>query len=63
VEADMAVAPYMSRLVPGQLTIIDSNVGLPPLPTYHINLHMPDSGGTIIARELAKYIRNSFSAL
>ena len=63
VEADMAVAPYMSRLVPEQLTIIDSNVGLPPLPTYHINLHMPDSRGTNIAGELAKYIRNSFSAL
>ncbi len=63
VEADMAVAPYMSRLVPEQLTIIDSNVRLPPLPTYHINLHMPDSGGTLIARELAKVIRKGFSVL
>ena len=63
VEADMAVAPYMSRLVPEQLTIIDSNVRLPALPTYHINLHMPDSGGTVIAKELAKYIRKGFTAL
>ena len=62
-EADMAVAPYMSRLVPEQLIIIDSNVRLPPLPTYHINLHMPDSGGTFIAKELAKYIRKEFSIL
>lgn len=63
VEADMAVAPYLSRLVPEQLVIIDSNVGLPPLPAYHINLHMPESGGTLIAQELARYIRVGFSGL
>ncbi|WP_426417902.1 LysR family transcriptional regulator [Aestuariirhabdus sp. LZHN29] len=63
VEADMAVAPYLSCLVPEGLTIISPEAGLPSLPPYHINLRMPDSGGSLIARELAKYIRQGFSAL
>jgi DNA-binding transcriptional LysR family regulator len=63
VEADMAIAPYLSCLVPENLQAIDPDVGLPPLPASHINLRMPDSGGSLIARELASYIRQGFSAL
>jgi DNA-binding transcriptional LysR family regulator len=63
VEADMAVAPYMSRLVPENLEVIDPAAGLPPLPTCHINLRMPETGGSRIARELARYIRQGFAAL
>lgn len=62
VEADMAVAPYMTRMVPEQLVAIESSVGLPLLPIYHINLHMPPSGGTQIAKELAEYIKRGFAA-
>lgn len=63
VEADMAVAPYLSRLVPENLTTIGPDVGLPALPMYYINLQMPDSGGSVIANELARVIRQGFSAL
>ena len=63
VEADMAVAPYMSCLVPANLEVIEPETGLPVLPAYHVNLRMPDTGGSLIARELAKYIRQGFAAL
>lgn len=61
VEADMAIAPYLSRLVPEPIRAIELNAGLPKLPVYHINLRMPASGGTAIAKELAKHIRQGFS--
>ena len=63
VEADMAVAPYLSSLLPANLTPIHPDVGLPPLPSCHINLRMPTSGSSLIARELARYIRLGFTAL
>ncbi|MCW8885821.1 MAG: LysR family transcriptional regulator [Motiliproteus sp.] len=62
VEADMAIAPYLSSLVPDNLTVIDAEVGLPELPVHCINLRMPDAGGSNIARELARYIRQGFVA-
>lgn len=62
VEADMAVAPYMSTMVPDQLEIIDPSVGLPSLPIYHINLHMPGSGGSESANLLSDYIKKGFAA-
>jgi DNA-binding transcriptional LysR family regulator len=63
VEADMAVAPYLSSLLPANLTPIHPDVGLPQLPACHINLRMPTSGSSLITRELARYIRLGFTAL
>ena len=63
VEADMAVAPYLSSLIPANLSIVAADVGLPALPAHFINLRMPDSGGTLIAQELAQYIRQGFAAV
>jgi len=63
VEADMAIAPYLSSLVPDNLAPIDPGLGLPPLPSHYINLKMPESGGSLIARELARHIRQEFSLL
>lgn len=62
VEADMAVAPYLASLVPENLTVIKPDVGLPPLPPYHVNLRMADSGSSLIVRELAKHIRQGLAA-
>ncbi|UTW08069.1 LysR family transcriptional regulator [Pseudomonas benzenivorans] len=62
VEADMAVAPYLSSLLPENLTPIHPDVGLPSLPACHVNLRMPESGSSLITRELAKHIRQGFSA-
>jgi DNA-binding transcriptional LysR family regulator len=62
-EADMAVAPYMSQIIPDKLVMIDPEVGLPALPTYHINLRLPSTGTSPITNELADYIRKGFAML
>ena len=60
-EADLAVAPMLSQTVPEGLAVLDSGSGLPPLPTYYINLYLGADGGGI-ARELARHIARSFAA-
>ena len=41
-----------------------SNVGagLPPLPMFHINLHLPRMSASDIALELSRHIREQFAA-
>ena len=58
-EADMAVAPFLSRTVPERLARL-SDPGLPPLPQHHINLRIPSTGSTVVASELARHIRQGF---
>jgi DNA-binding transcriptional LysR family regulator len=58
-EADMAVAPFLSRTVPDRLAIL-RGTGLPALPSFNINLRAP-SGGTAVSVELARHIRNAFA--
>ena len=60
-EADMAIAPYMSQVIPETLCIIDPAIGLPPLPRYYINLRLPGRGASMIVKELAQQIRSGFS--
>ncbi|WP_428609504.1 LysR family transcriptional regulator [Sedimenticola sp.] len=60
-EADMAIAPYMSQVVPDTLSTIDPAIGLPPLPRYYINLRLPGRGSSVIVRELAQQIRAGFA--
>jgi DNA-binding transcriptional LysR family regulator len=59
-EADMAVAPFLSRTVPDRLASF-SDSELPPLPLFHINLRLPSSGVSAVAAELARHIREGFS--
>lgn len=61
VEADMAIAPNLSSLIPDNLTAIHPDVGLPPLPACYINLRMPESGASLIAKELGRHIRQGFA--
>jgi len=60
-EADMAIAPYMSQVIPETLCAIDPAIGLPPLPCYYINLRLPRLGVSHIVQTLAQQIRNSFA--
>lgn len=60
-EADMAIAPYMSQVIPESLSLIDSSIGLPALPRYYINLRMPNRGARVIVKELAQRIRSGFA--
>ena len=58
-EADMAVAAFLSRTVPERLAVIEDE-GLPPLPRHHITLRSPAAGMTAVAGELARHIREGF---
>ncbi|MGC1548152.1 MAG: LysR family transcriptional regulator [Rhodanobacter sp.] len=59
-EADMAVAPFLSRTVPDRLLVLNNN-DLPSLPLFHINLRLRSNGVSDVALELARHIREGFS--
>jgi DNA-binding transcriptional LysR family regulator len=59
-EADMAVAPFLSHTVPDRLMIL-RDAGLPALPSFCINLRVPGSGRTAVAGELTRHIRDAFA--
>jgi DNA-binding transcriptional LysR family regulator len=59
-EADMAIAPFLSRTVPERLEAF-TDEDLPQLPVFHINLRLPSSGVSPVATELARHIRQGFS--
>ncbi|UXI65832.1 LysR family transcriptional regulator [Tahibacter amnicola] len=60
-EADMAVAPFLSRTVPARLAALDRHE-LPVLPAFHINLRTPSNGVDLITDELARQIREAMRA-
>ena len=57
VEADIAVAPLLTSTVPDTLQILGESSGLPRLPGFTINLHLPKAGRLDVAEELARHIR------
>jgi len=61
VESDMAVAAYLSQVLPDKLTVIDSRNKLPELPRFYINLRMPKRSAGSIADRLAQHIRQGFA--
>lgn len=60
--ADLAVAPLLASTVPDGLEMIGADAGLPALPMYYINLHLPKTGAGDIAIELAGHVRRQFAA-
>lgn len=58
-EADMAIAPFLSRTVPDRLMPLDDS-SLPALPIFHINLRLPTTGVSAVTRELARHVREGF---
>lgn len=61
-QADLAVAPLLASTVPAGLTILGPESGLPSLITFYINLHLPKTGASDIALELARHVRQYFAA-
>ncbi len=61
-QADMAVAPFLRSTAPDNLCILSNEAGLPGLPTYYVNLHVPAVDVSEITRELAQSIRTGFAA-
>ena len=63
VTAGLAVTALLVDSVPSHLTIIDADQGLPPLPEFNINLHLPRRDTSDLAEALAYHIRADFAAL
>ena len=59
-EADMAIAPFLARTIPERLKPLDDN-SLPALPRFHINLRLPTTGASAVAKELARHVREGFA--
>ncbi|WP_448956609.1 LysR family transcriptional regulator [Labrys neptuniae] len=58
-EADMAIAPFLSKTVPERLTVLTGS-HLPKLPAQFVNLRLRSTGISPLATELAQYIRDGF---
>jgi DNA-binding transcriptional LysR family regulator len=58
-QADLAVMTSLASTVPGHLEVLSPRSGLPSLPAFSINLYLPKAGGSDIAREFARHIRES----
>lgn len=58
VRADMAVSAWLASTVPPDLDILSSSLGLPELPAFAINLHLPCHHAKAAATKLAQHIRD-----
>ncbi|NIX75985.1 LysR family transcriptional regulator [Microvirga terricola] len=57
--ADTAVMAVMASSVPNGLEVLGKESGLPSLPPFAVNLYLPKNGGTQIAQEMARHIRQA----
>jgi len=57
VRTDLAVTAWLASTVPAGLDILGADAGLPVLPNFSINLHMPRHGGDAAVQEFARYLR------
>lgn len=60
VRSDLAVTTWLACTVPGDLEIL-SDPGLPALPNFAINLHLPKHGIGRAAQEFARHIRDGLA--
>ncbi|TIW96869.1 MAG: LysR family transcriptional regulator, partial [Mesorhizobium sp.] len=61
VRSDLAVTTWLASTVPADLDILPSESGLPPLPNFAINLHVPKHGAGPAAQEFARHIRDGLA--
>jgi DNA-binding transcriptional LysR family regulator len=62
VSAGIAIGASLRDSVPDHLQLLDDSVGLPPLPTFHINMQAPRIGHNAVVDELARHVRQEFHA-
>ncbi|WP_181176763.1 LysR substrate-binding domain-containing protein [Mesorhizobium sp. B1-1-7] len=61
VRSDLAVTAWLASTVPPDLDILPFESGLPPLPNFAINLHLPRHGVGPAAQEFARHIRDGLA--
>ncbi len=57
VRTDLAITAWLASTVPADLDILGADAGLPSLPNFSINLHLPRHGGDAAVQEFARYLR------
>lgn len=60
IRTDLAVSPWLEVTVPPDLDILGVDAGLPELPPFAINLHLPKSSVATATTALARHIRERF---
>ncbi len=60
VRNDLAVTAWLASTVPHDLEILDCASGLPELPCFAINLHLPKNGASAACLAMAACIRASY---
>ena len=60
-EADMAIAPFLSRTVPVRLAIVKSRE-LPTLPHFFLNLRLAEGPATASTDAFVQHVRESFAS-
>ena len=60
VRTDLAVSAWLAAIAPPDLDILGQESGLPALPPFAINLHLPKTGADLAANALARHIRERF---
>ena len=58
VRADLAVSAWLTSTLPPDLDILPSSFGLPELPAFALNLHLPRHHAGPAVRELVQHIRD-----
>ena len=58
VRADLAVSAWLASTLPPDLDILPSSFGLPELPAFALNLHLPRHHAGVAVTELAQHIRD-----
>jgi DNA-binding transcriptional LysR family regulator len=58
VRTDLAVTAWLASTVPADLDILAPDTGLPELPPFAINLHLPQRDATAATMELAHHVRD-----
>ena len=61
VRSDLAVTAWLASTVAADLDILLTDSGLPPLPAFSINLHLPQAPVSPATAELARLLREGFS--
>ncbi|TPM95135.1 LysR substrate-binding domain-containing protein [Mesorhizobium sp. B2-1-3A] len=61
VRSDLAVTTWLASTVPADLDILPFETGLPPLPNFSINLHLPRHGVGPAVQEFARHIRDGLA--
>lgn len=62
IAAGISVSVMLRETVPAALDVIAGDSGLPPLPSFALNLRLPPAGTNELAEEMARHIRAEFAA-